>query len=80
MAKTNGTVRLIGLIIVILVLVVGIAGTWRVYGVGIAQNAKEVSDLDTGGCAPAQVHTTQIAVLETKQQTILDDVAEIKVW
>ncbi len=78
MAKTNNTLRWVSIAIVLVGAVVGIVKAFTVYGKDIAHTQKEVLELKLEGCAPAQVHTTQMAVFETKLQTILEDVAENK--
>ena len=63
MAK-NGAVKWISITIVIVGLLVGIVGTWTVYGEDIAQTTEDVSKLTTEGCEPARQHTTDIALIQ----------------
>lgn len=77
MAK-NGAVKWLGLALTILVLVGGLAVTWGVYGSDIKGNSKNHIELKEDGCKPSQAHTTQIAVIQTTQQTMQRDIADIK--
>ncbi len=55
-----------------------VVSTWALYGAGIEDNAKETVELKEDGCRPAQIHTTQIAVIQTTQQIIQADISDIK--
>lgn len=70
---------MIGIVIGLLGMFGTLAGTWALYGAGIEDNAGEVIELKEDGCKPAQAHTTQIAVMQTTQQTMQQDITEIKV-
>ena len=84
MAKQNGKIKQIGLIVAFLALFAGIAGTWAVYGKDIEDNAGAVEKLEIKGCDPARKHTTEIAVLEerfdnyhTEQRVANEEILEI---
>lgn len=62
----NGTTKWLGIGIPVLVLVLGVAGTFAIYG-------RDISDLKDNGCGPSRVHTTQIAVIETRLEAIEAD-------
>lgn len=77
MAK-NGTKWIVGVVVMLIGVFGTLAGTWALYGAGIEDNAKEVVELEEDGCKPAQAHITQIAVMQTTQQTMQRDISDIK--
>jgi len=71
--ENNGKVlRWASFVIVAGGLLAGLVTTWTVYGKDITQNTKEVSDLATRGCAPAQAHITDIALIQRDIEYIKD--------
>jgi len=78
MAKTNGKIRLIGLIVTLVLLVAGVAGTWAVYGRDIEANTEAIDKLDKEGCELANKHKIDIALIGEKMRVIIEKSAEAK--
>ena len=78
MAKTNNTLRWVSIVIVLVGAVVSIVTAFTVYGEDIAHTQEEVLELKLEGCAPAQGHTTQIAVIQNTQKAMQSELVEIK--
>ncbi len=70
MARTNGRMRLISLIITLVVLFAGIVGTWAKYGTGISNNKTTGEALKKEGCFPARKAKSDIKVIESRLETI----------
>lgn len=78
MPKNGATKWMVGVVIGLIGIFGTLAGTWALYGADIEDNAEDVVELENDGCKPSQIHTTQIAVMQTTQQTIQQDIADIK--
>jgi len=71
MAKSNGkTTKWTSIIIGLLVIGASVVATFAVMGANIEENTDDIVVLKKEGCKPAQKHITQIAVIETKLDTI----------
>ena len=78
MAK-NGTKWIVGTVIAVATILCTLGGGWALFGAGIEGNVADIVELKEDGCKPAQAHTTEIAVMQTTQQTMQRDIGEIKV-
>lgn len=75
MAKKNGTIRLVGLIVTLAVLFAAIVTAWAVYGEKVKSNAEaiesikedseaDLAELKEDGCKPANKATLNIALMQ----------------
>ncbi len=78
MTKTNGKIKLIGLIITLVVLGTGVVANFAVSGKDIEINRSENVELKTEGCLPARKNTIDIAVITGQLDTIQTENEAIK--
>ena len=70
MAKGNGRLRLIGLIVTLVVLLAGVVATWAIYGEDIEDNTADIVKLEKDGYAVADTNKFDIALIQKDIETI----------
>ena len=72
MAKNNGTLKLIMIILAIGSVFAGLVGGWTTLGNTQQEQAKAVATIKTDGCDVARLHTTTIAEIRVTLKYIAD--------
>lgn len=79
MAKQNGKIKLLGLIITLALLFASVAGTWAVYGENIEDNTTATTELKQDGCKPANKNILDIALMQKDIQIIQTTQTQMRV-
>ena len=78
MAKKNGTLRKISIIVTLLVIFASIVGSWVLQKDAIAENIEDVANLKEEGCDPAEEAGDEILVIKTEMKYIKGGIDDIK--
>ena len=78
MAKGNGRIKLIGLIITLVILGTGVVANFAVSGKDIEENAEDIIALKTEGCGPSDENEKTIIGIQKDVESTAKTVEEIR--